>query len=162
MTNTEKISAIENKIRGEVPRLMELSFGCLLHRKNEGKDYGYYQVLENGSGFHPDFLWVSSRVFGKMQVKHNEIGTEEELSVKDITDKFEIIGHPIQLSDLLYTARYQEISIDSDGYIRQRNNNSEWVLITPTTWKYNFQKSFKENLESSEELTKFLFNLICK
>lgn len=85
------------------PEIKDLKFGCVLKRKNNGGDAGYYQVLDSGSGFRPDHIWISSKVFGSMGARKNEIihGTEEEMHQDLVRDHFEIIGQAIRLEDIV-------------------------------------------------------------
>lgn len=130
--------------------ILKLEFGCLLHRKNKDKDYGYYQVLEQGSGFHPDFLWVSSRVYGRMLIRGDEIGSEQELSEKDIRDKFEIIGKPIRLADILY-------AVKKIGY----NSTEEWFKVLGRF--IDLYNLLADNIElQSEETVSFIHEVLTK
>lgn len=136
------------------PSIIALEFGCLLHRTHEGKDYGYYQILEQGSGFHPEMLWVSSRVFGKIHIDKNETGTEEELSIKDITDKFEILGRPIRLADVL-------LALSQVGAVT-RGGKYLINIVTDGNSHIDYRWNLlKDNIaDQSPETIDFLYNLL--
>lgn len=75
--------------------------------------------------------------------------------------------YPIQLSDLLYVisntgGRMGSITIETPD--NKKYDIEEYYTDTQVQkilFMYNLSLSFKENLERSEELTDFLFNLIC-
>jgi len=114
MTNNEKISAIENKIREECNWL--LKDGC-------------------------------------------ESGLPVEECIKKYDCRYCYWGNqyfPTQLSDLLYVIQKKwQFNSFAKGY-------ELYPVFRIEKHEYDLTKSFKENLESSEELTEFLFNLIVK
>lgn len=117
MTHKDKLQFIRKKCIQANPSILDLDFGCVLLRRMDGEPSGHYQVLERGSGFHPEKIWISSRVFGSMTLLSNQIVTETEKSEEEIRNTYEIIGRAIRLADLLYIIEKLELPVDRNWYM---------------------------------------------
>lgn len=153
MTTQEKIQKIREECIKVNPEIVKLFFGCVLKRKSvHGEDRGDYQVLDRGSGFHPDKLWVSSRVFGVMSIPNERVGYQEELSVGDIQDNYEIIGRPIRLADVLYMLQQ---TLFTNQWLKKNDVDD---LLYNILLRYDLKN---DNLEhQSPETIDFIYNLI--
>lgn len=169
MTHTEQIEAIEKKIREVCPWLMRLSFGCEIKVSSSVLGIGGCEEVYDdneiltilnhsyggkcGEDYDGDFLQVWSEGWGRFF----EWGNED-----DVPD-FEILGHPIQLSDLLYAiGRNRGLMLGTSGTFYRWQ---EERLSNPHFWgegvaKYNLSKPFRTNLEENKELTDFVWSLL--
>lgn len=136
-----KLSQIEQKIKEVCPWLMELTFGCRI-KVDESVD-DLVVVKENKNGNYNVF----------------NVHRKESYAVNFSLHDVEILGHPPQLSDLLYTIGKVDAFCcytQSNGTlcIQQENDEKKWC-------NYDLIKSLRENLEN-EELCDFIHQLICK
>lgn len=154
MTNTEKITAIENKIRGECEWLMQISLGCEVQVWNHDDDQEAedYKIFGNRIVLKKPFYYQTSEATELLGWGIEQVGN------------LKVIGHPIQLSDLLYV-----IEKNNKNSIECRITlsilfayTSEHYEFETELFKYNLSFSFKENLVQSEELCSFIYELICK
>lgn len=161
-----KIEAILNKIRGEcewLQRYEVLASLADMYSQYCGSGHAFMSAGENAE------IILNQR---GVLISGN-CGEVEKIN-------WENIRLEVQLSDLLYAvgkATPFKLDVVCEGqttlYIRDRNlyPSTIGVVTQMDKWdkkthgrrgaQYNLQKSVKENLKSSEELTEFLFNLIC-
>ncbi|HRF69814.1 MAG TPA: hypothetical protein PKV66_00120 [Candidatus Pelethenecus sp.] len=125
--------------------MLELTFGCeALYEDNRVKFVG---VATSAITNHKNFVVAY------------ESGHTETQSLDFIKEYFEILGHPPQLSDLLYTIG----KVDNSGRLFKLypNGYMTWGEFQTESGNYDMTKSLRENLES-EELCDFIHQLICK
>lgn len=97
------LKELENKIREALPRLKELTKGCIFTNKNKNKVINY-EVL----GFSPGGK-LNATCFNKFKVSW-------DYNVDKFRVKFEVIGHPIKLNDVLQYLVYLGFPIGSYQY----------------------------------------------
>ena len=91
-----KLTELEAKIRASVPESMELKFGCRVNRIFDGKKC-QFMVLEDRS---VDQVFIQSLPTGSIayEMKKSFLMNESEQLE---TDRYEILGRPLQLADVL-------------------------------------------------------------
>lgn len=143
-----KLSQIEQKIKEVCPWLFELTFGCVIDVN--GTPRTIYKVDREGNYF--ILLGESQFVISKETMELSKVIT--------------ILGHPLQLSDLLYTIKSVNENNQEKG-VSFDLGGSELLLMSRSPLKvensvsYDLTKSLRENLEN-EELCDFIHQLICK
>lgn len=145
MEKQQKLKAIEDRIRKDLPYLMELTKGCVIDSDFNG--LGEVTEKEGNS------------------VRYNDL--ELLLPRRDFLKHIKIVGHPIRLNDVLMWM------IDKGGYINQTTDSDSIMLRmeleddknTSSYWEdnsiysyWNLEKSLLE--DQSEEFINFLYELL--
>ena len=134
-----KKQQVEAVVRETCPELMGLTFGC------EVKVNGVFYVLDSN--------WAIETRTGN-NLNEYKVITDQFNNWTEIED-FEIIGHPIQVSNVLRAIDSPKFFIDTNGWI------GEMVSINPMKCtrriKYNLSLPFSEQ---SEEVYDFLHELL--
>jgi len=147
-TTQEKLQIVTQQIRKDIPRLMELSMGCIL--KNYGTGKIYFLIAKNG-----EICFLQDTSDFKL--------SPLELTESTAVNYFEVIGHNILLSNIL---EWLEISkgcdmgkvcdyyISDEGVLTRKNQDNSYDFIS----EIDLSKPYLKN--QSEELINFLYELI--
>lgn len=152
MTTQEKLQAVVEQIRKDIPRLMEFSEGCLV-KSTIGDDY--LKIVGNMSNSY---------------VLYDGLGVHK-IHKEDFKQYFSIIGHEPMLNDVLeWMGRFENFGIWlPDGDILKDVDSSNYYVEFETTTgesladnsiKIDFSKPYLK--DQSKELIDFLCNLINK
>lgn len=143
----EKLAFVEDKIRDLVPRLKELSFGCEVMMDQISGDRKFIERVTHDEKYGSIFT----------QSGFQFIRDGDEFLLEDEHFDSKIIGHPIQLEDVLEaiengTEYYLSIESSWEDKIVFRVNGIYESFIY---WEYG-----KPLSEQSEELINFLYDLL--
>lgn len=143
----------EKNIRDLVPRLKELSFGCLIYVA--GDHDRVFRI--------PDQVVVKQRKSGREYIRLKGVSSQSwtEVEFEDFRNRADvkIIGHPITLEDVLEAVQKKqstsvEVFFDSDKdlVIRQSGDGPGglWSLGKPFPEQPEETKDFIENLLTNE------------
>lgn len=130
MTKTEKLQSVEQRIRKLVPRLQELSFGCM-YRVCKGKRTGEIGIIG-----------IITNEYGEYYASHDFANVSKSELLR--SDWYEIIGHPIDIEAVLEAIK---VSIDHGAY------RHHYFVQVCDRWQYG-----KPLSEQSDELIDFLFS----
>lgn len=158
MTTREKLQIVTDRIRKDIPRLMELSEGCWVRKKRL-----MYPEFEENEYFYNHIRGVYQGDKSYILFSYDENGEVGQSSVeKDYLDKhFEVVGHEPMLNDVLewlgivFSKNSEDCrvptAIDNDGMFFRNDYDKElWNLSKPYLKDQN------------NELIDFLYNLIEK
>lgn len=160
------LSLLETKIRKDIPRLMEFREGCIIQNNYNG-DLEIFLGYISIDGF-------SRVVLKDLYIKSIRIDIEGNLIIDEF-DKYaySIIGHDIMLNDVLEWLF--DLKVESTIYVRYDKNKhgkpileiSYTSLAKRTNGEYSnifisscWKLSSPYLKDQSEELIKFLYNLI--
>ncbi len=148
--NKEQYKQLENKIKEEVPEIMELKFGCKMYYKNAEKNLlvenGEYIIVDNDDGF-------INAICEEAGSFHCGTFDSTEKSFKDI----KVIGRDITLEDVLVAIK-KEMEKDGMGY----SDGYGCIMDLCYREQYNSWIPNKPLSEQREETLTFLYNLLCK
>lgn len=148
MTKQETLAEIEADIRKDIPRLYELREGCILQNEWSKDFFKVYDETEN----HIRIFQLNSDVPNEQVINKKYINTYTPLI---------IIGHDIMLNDVLEWIKFNAFSVEF-----QENgdfNLYRELKLSKSIERYgfvNWNLSAPYIKEQSEELIKFLYNLI--
>ena len=148
MNKEEKLKSIEDRIRKDLPYLMELREGCYIKQKTLRFDT--YKIL------------------GKLDTRKNaflaiciDVGRYHPLDESDLSH-FKIIGHPISLNDVLIWLKLNNnLSINTIVVAFKSISiiySNDSLMSTNLVW--NLEKSLLR--DQSDELINFLYETIKK
>lgn len=140
-THEEKLNELTNAIRQSIPRLMELSEGCLIY---DNKRNDCYIVVMN----HKNVLECILN------------GVKITAMNKELNENYTIIGHEPLLNDVMeWLGTIKEVEdylIYSDGYIKEYSYILKDYYYMNVTWDLTKSKL----KDQSPELIDFLHELI--
>lgn len=145
MTEQEILAEVEANIRKDIPRLNELSVGCLIKDKKYEIIYKVYDETTH----HLRVFELNSELPNTLAINKKHI------------DSFEIVGYEIMLNDVLEWIKFNAFNVEF-----QENgdfNLYRELKLSKSIERYNFvnwdlsKPLLKDQLE---ELIKFLYNLI--
>lgn len=131
------MTELENKIRETLPRLKELTKGCVFTDKNKVINYEVVGFSSDGK--------LTATYFNKFKISW-------DYNVDKFRIKYDVIGHPIKLNDVLeyLKGKNTEVhSINKYGLFHDRN----WKAVC------NWDLSSVFLADQSEELKEFLNSL---
>lgn len=147
MTKQEMLAEVEAKIREDIPRLMELNVGCKLWFSDSHNSSLIKIIAEDKE---EDCFYVLEDSYDVDKYKKSFIN-----------EHYQIIGHDIMLNDVLEWLLFNAFSVefqengDFNKY-RYSDNNLVFDRFDFASW-YLPSPYLKDQ---SEELIKFLYNLI--
>lgn len=150
MTPQEKLHTLETTIRKSIPRLMEVSEGCILKRKSHFELYSDYVILKIKRDDFSTYTEIDGKHKGSFSIENEKL-----------LDHFEIIGHDILLSDVFeWLGTLFNFTIDHKGVIYQEFDyyfegglDRDYNEVA----KVDFSKPYLK--DQSEEFWDFLYNL---
>lgn len=150
MTTQQKLQAVTEQIRKDIPRLMELSEGCKIICN--GLKCEIIKVL-------PNKIVEDVELFAF----ENSGEVPNIVALWQYEDDFEIIGHEPTINDVLewvneLPKNFRKLLIDSDGLIYKfaMNGTLEWLQDI----KWDLSKPYLK--DQSDKLKEFLYNLMNK
>ncbi|MFB9120967.1 hypothetical protein ACFFUE_07155 [Bergeyella porcorum] len=142
MTTQEKLQAVTEQIRKDIPRLMELSEGCLV-KSTIGDDY--LKIVGNISNSY---------------VLYDGLGVHE-IRKEDFPKYFKIVGHEPMINDVIEWAEMAlgdriYISSNPDGLFLSYSPKEDYGIIC----YWDLSKPYLK--DQSDKLKEFLYNLMNK
>lgn len=153
MTTQEKLQAVTQQIRKDIPRLMELSEGCLL--EVDVPNEGLITYKSNGT-----FLWYGVTYISLVNTElciHNKIRLG--------SDRYKIIGHEPMINDILEWFE-KDRQLPEDTFFQDvffQTNNGKYLEIYGDGGllaKWDLAKLYLK--DQNDELIDFLYNLMNK
>lgn len=134
---------LENKIREALPRLQKIEKGCIFTDKNK---IIKYEVL----GFSSDGK-LTATYFNKFKISWN-------YNVDKFRTKFEIVGKPIMLNDVLeYINHFFTIDENASNIIKLFNTGEKVGVKKTVLDNWNLESPFL--VDQNEDTINFLNNL---
>lgn len=146
MTTQEKLQIITQQIRKDIPRLMELSKGCIIKSNDVGTEYKIVGTL------------------GKLCFIFNGVRVDD-IHISNILKHFKIIGHEPMLNDVLEWFEKMR-QLPEDTFFQDlffQTNNGKYLEIYGDGGlieKWDLSRPYLK--DQSEELINFLYNLTNK
>lgn len=145
MTPQEKLHTLETTIRKSIPRLMEVSEGCILKRKSHFELYSDYVILKIKRDDFSTYTEIDGKHKGSFSIENEKL-----------LDHFEIIGHEILLSDVLDW--FDKIHFKPEESITMFDEIIAEQGITSIVSLWDFSKKYLS--EQPEILIDFLYKIL--